>query len=298
MIRLRSEIEDALAESLEESFCEMSGCSPWSILRVNKDTPYQLFGYFESEAEAQRAWEALREDFPTLHKDPERTQIDDEDWKNAYKAFLKPWSERGLHWVPVWMRDEYSVPEGEVCVWFDAGMAFGTGSHETTRLCAGRLLDFRDSKGQEAFANARVLDAGCGSGILAISAVLLGAKNVFGFDRDPEAARVSVQNAQGNIAQQAKRPEFAEQDLEGALAGRQADLVLANIQADVLMIHAEALVTCISPDGWLVLSGVLVVECDRVYERFSQAWEKAFGASAHYDSRVMGEWCDLLFYAQ
>lgn len=293
MIELKCEITPEMAEALEAAFCELVGCSPWSIFRKNKNTPYILYGYFEDETACAQGWSELRAQFSGLPEQPETQGIDDKDWQNAYKAFLKPWDSRGLHWVPVWMQSDYVLPEGAVCVWFDAGMAFGTGSHETTRLCAGRLLDFKDAVGAERFSQASIIDAGCGSGILAISASLLGAQNVYGFDRDPEAVRVSRENADYNL-KGATLVEWLEGGLEDGLQGRKADLMLANIQADVLMIHAESLVEAMQPGGLLALSGVLAHEQEEVAERFSKVIEEQRGYKPKLDSRVMGEWCDIL----
>lgn len=291
MIESRCEITPELAEALETSFCELVGCSPWSIVRLNEKSPYQLSGYFEDAAALAEAWAALREDFPTLSEQVESVEVDDCDWQNAYKAFLKPWDCHGLHWVPLWMREDYIVPKGEVAVWLDAGMAFGTGSHETTRLCAMRLLDFKEARGVEAFARACIIDAGCGSGILAISANLLGACSVYGFDRDPEAARVSVENATLNDAGEVC---FEENGIEEALRGRRADLLLANIQADVLMIYAETLVEAVEARGWLALSGVLEVEREKVSTHFLNTCEGLRGVRPKLDCHTMGQWCDIL----
>src|SRR5690606_13383313 len=94
-------------------------------------------------------------------------------------------------WVPVWERASYQVTNDDVVVWLDPGLAFGTGNHETTRLCCERLVSWSGARAREA----RVVDAGCGSGILALSAARLGFDDVRGFDHDAEAVRVSEENA-------------------------------------------------------------------------------------------------------
>lgn len=294
MIQLHCEISPELAEALEAAFCELVGCSPWCIVRKDERSPYLLDGYFDNETLGAAAWQELRSQFSRLPETPEVIPVDDQDWKNAYKAFLKPWHIENLHWVPVWMREEYALPKDAVCVWFDAGMAFGTGSHETTRLCTGRLLDFKRARGDVAFADAAIVDAGCGSGILAISASLLGAQQVFGFDRDPEAAKVSRENAHYNLSDPS-RVEFVECGIEEAfLSGRTADLMLANIQADVLMIYAETLVRAIRPGGWLALSGILTREQAQVQAHFEQVCTTIWEHTPTTDTRAQGEWCDIL----
>jgi ribosomal protein L11 methyltransferase len=166
-------------------------------------------------------------------------------------------------------------------------MAFGTGNHETTRLCCERLALFAAARGD---LPARVIDAGCGSGILALSAAKLGFKPIAGFDNDPEAIQVSEENAGLNGL--GGQVEFYVGDLVTGLAGRSAELVLANIQADVLMRYARELLGAVAPAGTLVLSGILSQELETVRAKFAAA---APGWSM--DSRVMGEWSDLVLEA-
>ena len=163
--------------------------------------------------------------------------IEDADWQNAYKEFVKPWSDRQLHWIPLWERDNLTTPEGAATVYLDAGMAFGTGAHETTRLCARRLQDYRDAHADQ-LDSLELIDAGCGSGVLALSASALGFQKILGFDFDPEAIVVCHSNSQENphIA----KLDFEVADLEKGLTGRQADLLLANIQTDVLIPHSRS----------------------------------------------------------
>jgi ribosomal protein L11 methyltransferase len=131
-----------------------------------------------------------------------------------------------------------------------------------------------------------VIDAGCGSGILALSAAKLGFKRIAGFDNDPEAIRVSDENAALNGL--AGSVEFYVGDLVSGLAGRSADLVLANIQADILVRFVRELSTAVAPGGQLVLSGILSGELDHVREQFSAA-----NPGWRVESRVLGEWSDL-----
>ena len=161
-------------------------------------------------------------------------------------------------------------------------MAFGTGNHETTRLCCERLADFSARRGP----TGRVIDAGCGSGILALSAGKLGFQRIAGFDNDPEAIRVSGENA--DLNGMTGRVDFFVGDLVSGLADRQAELVMANIQSDVLMRFANELCHAVAPGGELVLSGILSRELDEVKARFADTakdWAVA--------SRILGEWADL-----
>ncbi|MBC2596323.1 50S ribosomal protein L11 methyltransferase [Ruficoccus amylovorans] len=291
MFILKAEIPAELADALEAHFCE-EGLLSWGI-EFAPNGPLFLKGFFESEAEADEGLAALRITFPALPAYFAGEQIEDREWQEAYKEFLKPWSNGRLHWVPAWERESYVVPEGHVALYLDAGMAFGTGSHETTRLMARRLMDFAQTRG-DAYAQQRIIDAGCGSGILALSAVLLGAKSVYGFDQDPEAIRVSRENTLTNgIAPEAV--SFAEAGIESGLEGRQADFMMANIQADILKIHAAGLFAAMAPHGTLALSGILSRELDEVREHFNFAATEA-GITCRADSRIDGEWADLCLF--
>jgi len=206
----------------------------------------------------------------------------DQDWRDSYKAHFTASRFGRLHWVPVWERAAYALPAGDVVLWLDPGLAFGTGNHETTRLCCERLVTFAGERGPAGC----VVDAGCGSGILALSAAKLGFTDVTGFDNDPEAVRVSGENAALNDLVGAVR--FLTGDLETGLAGRSADLLMANIQADVLMRFADNLVRAVAPGGLLVLSGILAIELEKVRGVFAAAtpgWD--------LQTRIMGEWSDL-----
>jgi ribosomal protein L11 methyltransferase len=132
-----------------------------------------------------------------------------------------------------------------------------------------------------------VIDAGCGSGILALSAVKLGYLRVAAFDNDPLAVEVSRDNA--TLNRLAGSVDFYLGDLVSGLAGRQAELVLANIQADVLIKFSRELLGAVAPGGSLVLSGILASELDDVREAFAGLAPGWSGAS-----RVLGEWSDLL----
>jgi ribosomal protein L11 methyltransferase len=157
------------------------------------------------------------------------------DWRDSYKAHFKPWQFGRLHWVPAWERGKYQVPAGEEVLWLDPGLAFGTGNHETTRLCVERLVAMEaamTAKGRDK-SEVRVIDGGCGSGILALSAAKLGFRRILGFDNDPEAVRVSEENAGLNGLE--GRVAFSVGDLVTGLAGQEADVLLANILANVLI---------------------------------------------------------------
>jgi ribosomal protein L11 methyltransferase len=168
-------------------------------------------------------------------------------------------------------------------------MAFGTGNHETTRLCVERLVELAAASARRGveIAPKRVIDAGCGSGILALSAALLGYRDVAGFDNDPEAVRVSEENAALNgLAGQVK---FRLGDLVTGFAEGPGDVVFANILANVLIHYARELTAAVAPGGTLILSGILAVEVEQVKAAFA-----AVAPEWRQDSRTMGEWSDVL----
>ncbi len=262
----------------------------WSCFRDAREGRDYLIGYFETDeaaaGELARVEQVLGGSF-TLG-DTVRSAVEDRDWREAYKEHFRPWSCEGLHWVPVWDRGRYRMPAGDAVVWLDPGMAFGTGEHETTRLCLERMMAFRARIRErgESLEEYRVLDAGSGSGILAISAARLGFGRVSGFDDDAEAVAISRENATKNGLD--GRVSFQVAGLPDGLRGQRADLLLANIQSDVLCRHAEDFVAATAPGGSLVLSGILALEADRVRDAFARVC-----SGASLESRTLGEWADL-----
>lgn len=269
-------LEELLAEREEQHFM---------VLEDKPSARAWLTGYFETDEQAHAAWTDFRGsiDPAWLTTEPAVIELPDKNWKESYKEHFKAWRFGRLHWVPVWERDGFCLPAGDEVLWLDPGMAFGTGNHETTRLVVERLVALREKRG----AGDRVIDAGCGSGILALSAAKLGYRQIEAFDNDPLAIDVSRENAELNAL--TGRVDFYEGDLITGLAGRQADVLLANIQADVLMKFSRELLAALSPGGVLILSGILATELNQVkalFESMPPGWVA--------DSRTLGEWSDLV----
>ena len=280
---LKAEVIPGSVGQLEELLGELED----QRLMLLEDKPAGrawVTGYFDTIEDAEAAWGRLiaQPVEPWRQGGAEVRELPDADWRNSYKAHFKASKFGRLNWVPVWERETFLLGEGEAVLWLDPGMAFGTGNHETTRLCCERLAAFAAERGQAG----RVIDAGCGSGILALSAARLGFQRIAGFDNDPEAIRVSEENAQLNGL--AGRVEFFTGDLITGLSGRQAELVMANIQSDVLMRFAAGLCAAVAPGGELVLSGILSRELDEVRARFETE-----AIDWRIESRVLGEWADL-----
>ncbi len=174
--------------------------------------------------------------------------VEEADWADAWKAYF-PVLRIGRRIVirPTWRRHR-RLP-GDVVLALDPGMAFGTGLHPTTRLCLAGLEAVAD-RGE--LDGARVLDVGCGSGILAIAAVKLGAADAFGVDTDPVAEETTLANARRNRL--VRRVTAREGSLP---SGRLAfDVVLANLIAGVLVPLAEPLWDELRPGGILLASGI------------------------------------------
>ncbi|MGD1032229.1 MAG: 50S ribosomal protein L11 methyltransferase [Opitutaceae bacterium] len=288
LFEIKAEIPAASAEAAGELLSEI-GVQSWSILEDAIARRAWIIGIYPAEGEARARFAELQPLLPAAPLgEASVAPLADSDWRDSYRIHFKPWQFGRLHWVPVWERGKYELPAGHAVLWLDPGLAFGTGNHETTRLCIERLVELETKAGrQPGVAEARVVDAGCGSGILALSAALLGFGNVAGFDLDPEAVRVSLENAALNGL--AGRVEFFAADLATGLGGPPAGIVLANIQADILVSNARILTSAVAPGGALILSGILAAERDAVRGAFASVapgWPS--------DSRTMGEWADLL----
>lgn len=171
--------------------------------------------------------------------------LPEEDWQSGWKQYYKPIHVERLTVVPMW--ENYNAKEGETIMEIDPGMAFGTGAHETTRLCLKALTE-ADLAGK------RVLDIGCGSGILSIGAVLLGAESAFGCDIDRLAVEVARRNAALNGL--SDRCQYEAGDLLEAVEG-QYPIVTANIVADVILTLLKDLDQVLLPGGLFITSGII-----------------------------------------
>jgi ribosomal protein L11 methyltransferase len=180
----------------------------------------------------------------------ELTDVPERDWERAWMDRFEPMRFGESIWICPWHLDP--DPAWPVVVRLDPGLAFGTGTHATTALCL-EWLDAHDLAGR------RVIDFGCGSGVLAIAAALKGASRVLAVDHDPQALDATRENAERNGV--AGRIETVLPDAGGAPTG---DVVLANILAGPLIELAPALTQRVRPDGRLVLSGILSAQADAV----------------------------------
>jgi ribosomal protein L11 methyltransferase len=183
----------------------------------------------------------------------------EEDWANAWKEHYRPVrAGRRVVVTPPWQ--EYDAKESDVVVVLDPGMAFGTGTHPTTRLCLTALED--ELKPGDA-----VFDVGTGSGILAIAAVLLGASRVDAVDIEPVSVRQAKENFERNNVADRVRIAEGSADKAGSFGGTY-DLVLANIIARILVEISSDLVAAVRPGGTLVLSGIIEPKEEDVLQAF------------------------------
>ncbi|WP_308638835.1 50S ribosomal protein L11 methyltransferase [Paenibacillus silvisoli] len=202
-----------------------------------------------------------------------RALVDEEDWANAWKQYFKPIrvSER-LTIKPTW--EEYSPSPEERIIELDPGMAFGTGTHPTTALCLRTLETV--IKGDE-----EVIDVGTGSGILAIGAILLGARRVLALDLDPIAVTSATENTKLNKLENDIQIHLS--DLLGVLKAGESesavplnvtvpvDVVVANILAEIILLFIDDVYAALKPGGTYIASGIFKNKEEAVEEGLQQA---------------------------
>jgi ribosomal protein L11 methyltransferase len=255
-----SELWDLGAQGVEER--------DGSTLITSAPGAITLVASFADEDSARAALDALGERWPSSLQ-----FVEGDGWRDAYKAYFKP-TRIGERLVvrPSW--EPYAAQPGDVVLTLDPGRAFGTGTHESTRLALA-LAERYLQPGQV------VLDVGCGSGILSIACLLLGASRARAIDIDPDAAVVAAENAHHNGVD--ARLSVDARPLE-AIADTYP-LVLANIESKVLVPLAAALCERVQPGGTLVLAGLLVDQRDALLAAYSQL--------TLLEAPVLGEWLAL-----
>ena len=171
---------------------------------------------------------------------------DDSQWKDNWKEYFKPAKVgRTIVVKPTW--EEYEAKEGEKIIEIDPGMAFGTGTHETTSLCI-RLMEDYVKPGM------KILDVGCGSGILSIAGALLGASEVLGVEIDPVAVEIAQENIELNNIGDVAKAQYG--DLTKGIDFK-ADVIVANLMADLVMMLSADVAKHLLPGGIYISSGIL-----------------------------------------
>ncbi len=198
--------------------------------------------------------------------------VNDDDWVNSWKQYYKPIHAGRVTIVPEWI--DYAPADGEYVVKIDPGMAFGTGEHESTKMCL-MLLQEMGVEGKS------VIDVGTGSGILALASAKLGAKSVEAYDVDDNAVKSAKENSALNGFED--KIYVANANLLDKTSGK-FDIVLANITADVLITLSKSLGDYMKEGGVVIISGIILKREKEVV----QAFEKA---SFKIEKRMnMGEW--------
>jgi len=224
----------------------------WSATRVT--------GLFPGDTDIDELRSALDQ---ALNRDTARhlqiEVLEDKDWERTWLERFKPMRFGSRLWIcPTGHRVEDA---DAVVVDLDPGLAFGTGTHPTTALCLN-WLDGADLTGRT------VIDFGCGSGVLAIAALKLGAAHAIGIDHDPQALLASRRNAERNQVS-----EQLEVHTNDEIQPSPTPLVIANILANVLIDLQPEIARLVAPDGELVLSGILREQADEVIKAYLGAMQ-------------------------
>lgn len=223
----------------------------------------RLTGLYPADTDMQTVLGRLPLHFLQPHN--HRVEIlEDKDWERAWMQHYRPMQFGQRLWVcPSWL--EPPRPNA-INLLLDPGLAFGTGTHPTTALCL-QQLDGMPLAGQT------VVDFGCGSGILAVAALKLGASLALGVDNDPQALLASQENALRNDIAPENLPVALPQQVNQKLWTQRADVVIANILAGPLVELSNTLLNFLQPEGVLLLSGLLQNQaaalCDHYADRIS-----------------------------
>ncbi len=249
---------------------------------IADDELVTLVAAFSSREAAEEAMAEFGDDL-----NPRIEEVVGDGWRDAWKEHFAPFriSPRVVIEPPWRKADAALVDEvaGTQVLTLEPGRAFGTGLHPTTALLARWLDDHAD-----AFAGRPLLDLGCGSGILSLVALLLGAGDARATDLDRDAVRITLENAAAaGLAERVQADDASFAALREA--GRRWPLVLANIQAEVLVPFAEDIAALVEPGGLLALSGILVTQRDRV--------RAAYPSLALVEAPESGEWVALILRA-
>ncbi|HHU70025.1 MAG TPA: 50S ribosomal protein L11 methyltransferase [Thermoanaerobacterales bacterium] len=207
------------------------------------------------------------------------TEISEEDWAESWKKYYKPIkiSEK-IVIKPTW--EEYQPKDKETIIKIDPGMAFGTGIHETTKMCIKALETILEGT----IGNV-VIDIGCGSGILSIVSAKLGASKVIGIDIDSAAVKVATENVKLN--QVAEKVKIIKGNLLKGITEK-GDIIVANITSDVISDFIPTVSANLKPDGLLVLSGIIK---ERSCEIKEVAVRNDLAVMEEYEE---GEWVTLI----
>ena len=254
---------------------------------LNPEQVYALKAYFEADEDPDSLTADLRQAFlqiPALAPWSEQVRfggkVKTEDWAQQWKQNFSSFTVgESLLFKPSW--EELELAADKRVIEIDPGMAFGTGTHGTTRLCLEVIAELFSSDG----APANALDVGTGSGILALGAAALGCRDVLANDLDPVACEVARENVEKNgYAEQIVITETPLEELDG-----QFELVVANILAEENVRLRQQLYDHLAADGWLVLSGILKEKESFVRDGFADLPLRS------YPVRYQDEWVCMVY---
>ena len=235
--------------------------------------------YLPADGEGEKALEELRPRLAEAGYAPSCRRVRDEDWENNWKQYYRPMEAgRRLLILPEW--EPVPADTERIPLRLDPGLIFGTGAHPSTRMC----LEAMENLAPKA---EKVLDLGCGSGILAIAALLLGAKSAMGCDIDEAAPRIAGENAALNGVKERLTvltgDATADEALRAAVGGREYDLIFLNIVADVILRLLPDVPRWLRPGGALIVSGV-------IDGREGEVADALTGLGFSFERRRMGDW--------
>lgn len=257
-------------EDPEDLFSREQGPLTWDFADINilehKGTAAVVKAYFSQDDKVDEIVQYVKEKLAELKEmgfdigegKVEVKTMHEEDWANNWKQYYKPVKITDKIVIkPIW--EEYEKKDEDLIIELDPGMAFGTGTHETTRMCIQALDRYVKP-------NTTVFDVGCGSGILAIAAAKLGAKHVVGVDLDPVAVDSSKENIGFNDL---NNIEILEGNLLDVVEGK-ADIVVANIIAEIICILTEDVKKALNHGGLFITSGIIHDRVEMVTEKFEE----------------------------
>lgn len=272
------ELEDTISGILWEE-----GTSGITTVKETPET-ITLQAYFEEEIELENWREFLEYILSELGYSSSKLtevkalEVANEDWLKKWKEGYRP-VEVGEKFliVPSWLKSEITTTS-RIIIEIDPGMAFGTGTHETTQLCLRAIEKY--------FKGGSCLDIGCGTGILAMAAAKLCPNSeVFACDNDPEAVMVAGENLEINQAEKLVKLSIASaQDYKG----QNFSLVVANLTADVIISILDDLIACQAPNSYLILSGILDTQQEQVLQVLKEKSQKLV------ECLSAGEWVSII----
>lgn len=270
-------IEDA---SVFEEFLE-SKTMNWDYydesLNSMKDCPTRMKIYLGDNEQGKSQFEQLKNEIEILKNENPNVDmgslkitvntVDDQDWANNWKQYFKPFEVGEKILVkPTW--ETLDKPTDRTILEIDPGASFGTGQHYTTQLCIEQIEKYLTN-------DMEVLDMGCGSGILSIASILLGAKHVVGVDIDENATRIAKENAEVNNIYDDKFTTYCgnvieDEALQEKIGYNKYDMIAVNIIADIIVAMSDCFPKFLKKGGIIVTSGIIEKYVNKVKDTLEQ----------------------------